>query len=963
MLPGGITGSMNTLNINGLDSGMTNYLIDGTFNMNTGCQCALNILSPIDTISEFKVLKDNFSAKYGISGNADVLVETKSGTKDFHGSAYDYLRNQALDASNFFSAGVKTPLKQNIFGFSIGGPLVIPNHFNTDRKKTFFFASEEWRRRDAGLTVRGSMIPQAMRNGDFTSSPTTPATGLAFDPTATNLLAQEHPGVNCLPDPFHLNPACFDKNAITLMNQYWPLPNNPSGGFLNYLNPGVDAWRTRNDTYRVDHYFSEKYSLMLRVAYEGDLENLPYLSWGIAGLNPAPTTWQYNHTTGFNGLARFTTHISPTTLNVFSFDETYDKVRLIPEGATYLSGLTIQRPFPDQKDKNPDILLSDGWAGYGSYRLPVIASDAAETLGDDFTHVKGNHVIQAGMIYIFGLKRQNLFAQTNGSYTFTGVHTGDPVADYLLGLDSNYYQTSGERRGYFRYRQFEPYIQDDWKVTRRLTLNLGLRDVYYSSDTMQGNGIADFDPRLYNSAQAPVVNPNGTFVLGANGVPITATGQPANLLNGIIYAGKNGVADGFYVTPKLNLGPRVGFAYDVSGNGKTAIRGGAGLGYTRNPMGIYFSINNPPYTSAADLLNGTLTNPSAGEVAPETGSPLSTVGPANQLWRPQRVGTYSLGVERRLSTSGVLNLSYVGSQARHINGVIDYNQPLAVSAPSVSNPGCLQPGQNIPAGGFNFDPCLNQGITSPDFTRPFKGWEAITSGGGTGVNSYFGNANYNALQAGWRYRARNQLTWTASYTYSRALTDIPSGERTGAQNSRDFEAEYGRANWDLTHVFTSGYIWDMPFLRQQRGVLNKALGAWTFSGYTIIESGYPVDPGLSIGTPGLATRPDLVANSAGPRTVQEWFNPASLAAPPYGFFGNAAPNCIKGPPLDTWDWALYKTFPMGERFKLQFRSEFFNIWNHPNFNGVSASVGAPNIGMLTSANDPRIVEFALRLDF
>lgn len=957
---GGLTQG-NTISVNGVGTEFTNFLQDGTFNMNTGCQCGVNITSPLETIGEFRIVKDNFSAKYPLSGSANIMVETKSGTNAFHGSGYEYLRNDKFDARNFFDGSTKAPLRQNIFGFEVGGPI--------KKNKTFFMASEDWRRRSVGQTLRGAFPDQAIRNGDFTNSGTLGTGGLQLDANSIKLENQLHPGVNCVSDATHLNPACFDSNAVAIMNKYWPLPNNPSGGFLNYINNGAERFPQRDDTYRVDQYFSERFTLMGRVSYETATDTPAAETWN--GL-VAPTLGQSIKTTGFNGLVRFTANISPRMINQTTLAQTYDKPRLTVVNAALPTDINLGRPYTDHNPLVPNISISGGWQGLGAFSLPVTASDGEGTFSDDFSYVKGNHVLQAGVLYIFGIKRQNFFSNTHGSYSFSGVHSNDPMADFLLGLDASFYQTSAEREGYYHYKQLEAYFQDDWKVTRRLTLNLGLREVWYSPDTISNQPWTDFDPPKFDASAAPVVLPSGNFQTNAAGVPVNAAGQPVPdyLTNGLAFAGQNGTPAGIYKSRVWNLGPRIGFAYDVFGDGKTSVRGGFGIGYSRTPFGNYASLNNPPFITNVNLINGTLSNASLGsQAAAITGSNLNFVGPPNNLFKPTQLDTWSLTVEREVIPRGVASIAYVGSAAHYLSGYYDYNFPLPMAGPSVNDPGCLQPGQSIPSGGFQFDPCLNAGIVSADYTRPFKGWSTIGTGGAEAAANYYGNSNYNSLQSGWKYSS-DHLTLTLAYTFAKGLANVAgrgfgSGGQTGAgaQNSRDFHDEYGPIGWDRRHIFTSGYIYDLPFLRNAKGWVGAAFGKWTFSGLTAIESGFAYSPGMSIGTPGLATRPNVVGKLSYPHKNGEWFDTSAFAPPAFGFFGNAGVGLIRGPAENTWNWALYKTFPITERARIQFRGEFFNIWNHTNFGNVDTSFGSGTYGQITSALNPRILEFALRLAF
>ncbi len=956
---GGLEGGT-TLIVNGNSVEYTTYTIDGTYNMNSGNLANINILPIVDGIAEFSVLKDNYSARYGFAGSGQIVVETKSGTDTFHGSAWNYLRNNAFDASNYFSTTTQA-LHQNIFGYTLGGPLYIPHLYNTGRKKTFFFASDQWYDIHAGQVSRGAVFPAAMRGGDLSASPTLPAGGLTIDAHSAALLASQGK-TGCLLSPTQINPNCLDPVAIALMNAYVPLPNNPGGGFQNYINQGSLLTNQLDHQYRVDHYITPNNMLTGRMMYEQVKNGFPYDAW--AG-TPYSTITDSYYTTGLNGLVRWQSTITPNLMNTASVTETYDKPRInFTGGGTLPAGLTIPQYFPNAPTLNriPSISISDGWSGNGVSSQPITASDGEGVLGDDVSWVRGKHVLQGGALYIFGIKRQNVFTTPQGSFSFSGVHTGDPAADYLLGLDASYYQASSQKLGSYHYRQGEAYFEDDWKATPKLTLNLGLRWVYFSSDTVSGNQVTSFEPQLYNAAAAPVVTPTGSFVLDSTGNPITSGGTPADLLNGLAYAGQNGVPSGFFIPKKTNFAPRVGFAFTPDANRKTAIRGGYGIGYSRIPLeAIYAAFGqNPPYNESANITNSLLSVPTAGTTAAPTPQTLSD---APSSFTPTRIQSYSLTVDRQIASNMTASIAYVGSLSQHIvtfQGGYDANFPLPVSTPSQA--GCLAPGQT-PSASYDFDPCINTGASSPNYTRPYQGYAAMDDVYDEGYS------NYNSLQASGGYRGHGSQ-FTVAYTYGKALTTVGSHSAGGttsqgvaAQNMRNFHAEYGPPSYDFTHDITGTWVWQIPVFEHGSKFLTAPLGGWSFSGLAVHQSGFAMSPGLGIGTAGLAIRPNQVAKYQKIGSLTEWFNTADYVPAPYGFFGNAGNGQIRGPAYTSANASLDKTFPIHERLKIQFRAEAFNILNHPNFSSVDTGYGDGSYGQVTSARDPRILEFAAKFTF
>ena len=482
----------NVMSINGMGDSGTLYTLDGIWNMNTGNMGQTTITPNPDTIQEVRVLQNNYSVQYSLMGANVVLLQTKSGTGDFHGSAYEYLRNDALDARNFFSASVP-PLKQNIFGYTIGGPLYIPNHYNTNKQKTFFFWSQQFPIQHIGSVLRGATPTAEMRDGLFSDPITDPQTGQLFPQTTSG--------------QYQVPQGMINQSSLALMNALMSLPNNPAGGFLNYINLSPEINTQRDDEIKIDHNFTPKLRLMGEYLDERQTAKHPN---DFALGAPFGTNAETDLTKNQLAQIQFTAVLSPSMVNTTSFAMNNYILYLDLRGITERSQVpAFQEVLPydgSGSDRLPYISFTGGWTPLG---VPISrplshAGDLEDTVSDDWSWLRGNNFIQAGTNIVFGTKRQTAFAgASNGEWNFTGDFTQDPIADYLLGDPTTFTQYSTAPRAYIHYRVVSPYVQDRWKVSRRLTVNVGLRLEYMPIPHAQQGYDAIFDPTDYDPAQAP----------------------------------------------------------------------------------------------------------------------------------------------------------------------------------------------------------------------------------------------------------------------------------------------------------------------------------------------------------------------------------------------------------------------------------------------------------------------------
>jgi hypothetical protein len=880
--------------VNGAREDANNFLLDGVYNVDPKLN-TFGVRPSVDAIREFEMLTSTYDASFGRNPGAQVNVILKSGSNDFHGSLFEFHRNAAVDARNFFAPASEPKPKyiRNQFGGALGGPM--------SRDRTFFFADYEGTRSREG-TTRITNVPTALeRAGNFSQTifgvPANPFTGQPFDN-------------GIIPD-FFINPV---GRAIAAL---YPLPNR-NEPFQNFVSS--PTLRDDNDSFdaRVDHNLSDRASLTFRYSF-GDRNLFEPFTGPSFSLIPGfgDTVKRRSQ----NGMVALTMVLTPNLVNESRAAFSRVAASVAQEASVLNSDLGLPAISARARDLGLSFITITGFSPLGDEgNNPQNSVTNVYQFLNNASYVSGDHLIKFGVDLRFS--QQNAFrdVESRGRLQFSpfGQITGNALGDLLLGFPLLTSVARVDNPQQIRAESYNFFINDSYRVTRRLTLTGGLRYEYNSPPV-------DVEDRanIYDVVSRSLVQ------VGTNGVPRSG-----------------------FEADKNNFAPRVGFAWSISE--KTVLRGGYGIYYDQSPLApaeaLYF--NSPFFDNniffSLPGLPLTLNDPFPAFF------PFPLPDSALAIQRDLRTGYmqhWNFNVERQLGTSSVIELAYVGSKGTKLLTARDINQP----QPSVLPPGL------------------------PFVPRPAPRFDDID------LLESRANSNYNALQARFQQRLSRGFSALVSYTWSKSIDDASNffssaGDPNFPQNSYNVAAERGRSNFDVSHRLSASYSYALPFGKGRQyladdGWLSTVLSGWETFGIVTLQSGRPftvallseIDnsgTGRSILGFGANDRPNLIGNpELSNATTLQWFNTAAFAFSAPGTFGNAGRNILEGPGFQNVNASLVKNTALTERVNLQFRAEIFNLFNHPNFNLPDNFLGSPTFGRITSARDPRHIQFGLKLLF
>jgi hypothetical protein len=1015
--------------VNGMRGTANNFFLDGVINTDVGANDGEYTNLSLDAVGEFKTLTGNFNAEYGRSPGVMILVNTKSGGQHFHGTAYEFNRNTAYNANDWFSnhqGSARPILKFNQFGGNIGGYIPIPKISPRSDKRAFFFFNYEGTRanRPNGATYytmpQPSMLGIGTPNGQADLSPVYRSGNMCdFNGTAVCTPIHDTNG-NLVRNGQVFMPGTVQYDSVGEVLTGTPFTGNiiPASQFntqyaamIKYFTPGYRGSFTHptynngfgdeqqinfQDTYvfyknqyvaRVDFNIGPKANAFFRYVDDRQQESDGY---GIFSGNSFPVLPQYRKKPGKSYAWSLVNVISPTltneaTVGWLHLTQVVDIVQGTPKALYDKStlGFTFSDIYPatNTHDLAPNINTGDGYINISPFPSGWTSTGNTVVATDDVTKILGSHVIKFGLFADLNENGQEGTWTENPNLNFgasnqNANNSNSGIGNTLLGNYTTVSQSNIFAYGHFHFFQYEGYVQDTWRATPRLTLDYGLRYEFVGPTYTTGQFHQYyFEPNSYNPADAVSINiaPNIPGQAPTQGTIVPNSGNP---YNGMVREGTDGLPKGGMNFRWNNFGPRLGFAYDVFGDGKTALRGGFGIFFERYQQNVFNfgGISNPPTVYTPTIYGGNIANISSSLA---NGAPLT---PAGGILSPDRSGNipttygYNLGLQRELPYKLVFDIGYVGNVSRHQVYVQELEQ--------------------LPLGYTTSTPILSTVNNVSQAILPYKGYSSIN------YSRWGASSAYNGLQVKLTRRFSDRFTVNTDYTWSKAIDLFDQDNQANdIPDYTQLKHFYAPAGFDRRNVFNFQYVYNFPDFRGHSKLVQLTAGGWEYSGVTRVWGGSPclsgdsptddacdltVNNGGNLGDGGFGhIRPDYLGGQiktshshsqpAGQNPM--WYNPAAFAVPAPGSFGDFGRNTIYGPGILNFNMSLFKNFNFTENTRIQLRFEAFNVFNHTQWANINTDLGAPtsgtpfsganagSSGQITSARDPRQLQLGGKFYF
>jgi outer membrane receptor protein involved in Fe transport len=933
--------------VNGNGSNQNLWTVDGVNNMDVGSNHTLLVYPSIDSIQEFRVERNSFSAEFGQAQGAVVNLITKGGTNQFHGTAFEFLRNDVLDANDFFlnrAGKTKAALRYNNFGFNFNGPI--------KKNRAFFFWSEEWRRERRG-TARSARVPTAAEKvGDFSGVLTDP---LPHDPATCRPDPNDPSATICDPFPGNKIPANRLSPAGLALLKVYSDPNTQGG--QNWIAAPTAPTDTLQDLIRGNVNLTNKMNLMVR--WINEYWNRGGQFWADSGFPTVDSEWAQPSK---SFAIKLTNTLSSSSVNDFQFSRSGNNIFATTNPAGQALNEEIVAKFPtvfSHPKGSPFptlIFVSDSYQPL-VHGAPWSNEEDLFIWKDDFAKVHGVHSLKVGGLFSHNIKNEDTLLGSGGPYLLCGTNsrTGNAIADLLLkDLPLGCYIEHDHQENVLgRWHDLEFYGNDTWKLRSRVTLTLGLRWSRYGQPYSANDRITNFIPRLYDGS------------------------DPASAL---VQAGTRGFNRSLVKQYNKGFQPRLGIAWDIFGDGKTALRLGAGrylgrpiiarmIALAGNPPwtqtvdagwgGSSFSLNDSPTSRSLDTINSGLKNALASTTSFDA---------VNEDFRPAESWQWNLTISREVMKNTVVEASYIGNHALHIERSLDWNDVVPRARLAVA--------QAVRTN----DPNANNLISA---SRRLPGVATVF------MHESTGDSSYHALQIWANRRFSERLAFQAAYTWSHAITNVPlAAFNAGATDPFNYNLDRGDADLDRRQMFVANAVYVLPSFKRWGAIASHTLGDWQLNGIASFLGGTPLDVASGANTAGLAVsfrnsaqRPNLVSGVPvylhNPSDPLQYLNPAAFSLPEVGQYGSLGRGSIRGPSIKNFDLSIVKNWRMHDRYSLQFRAEMFNAFNHTNFNGIDAGLRLnnvagdenfgkplnPNFGRITATRGPRETQFGLKFNF